>query len=497
MCGRRVEALLSQTLSQLQKQLLSGALSAVEVAQAFLGNIKRSSLNAFISVDEERALAEARACDARLRSKTAGPLEGIPLAIKDNICVKNMRMTAASRILENFVPPYEASVTKKLWAAGAYCLGKTNLDEFAMGSTNTTSYFGPCKNPWTRSSDPEIVLVPGGSSGGSAAAVAGGLAVAALGTDTAGSIRQPASFCGIVGFKPSYGLCSRWGIAPLASSLDQPGPMTQTVEDAALLLEVMAGYDPLDSTSCKRDIPRYRDVLDQSVKGLRVGIPEEYLAPTMGDAVRDLWNRGVELLTSLGADIKPVRLPHARYALQTYTIICGAEASSNLARFDGIRYGLRAKARDLHELYTKTRDQGFGMEVKRRIFVGTYALSQGLYQDYFERAQKVRRLIAQDFDQAFESVDVILTPTSPTPAFPIGEVPDDPTEVYLNDVFTVPQNMAGLPAISVPFALSEEGLPMGLQLTGRSFDEETLLKAAHAIEKEAAFPTFGWQKGGM
>ena len=483
------------TLSKLQTKLRTRALSAVEVAQEALKKIKDSTLNAFISVDEERVMRHARDCDKRLQNGTGGSLEGIPLAIKDNICVQGMRMTAASRILENFVPPYESRVTQKLWDQGAYCLGKTNLDEFAMGSTNTTSYFGPCKNPWRRRSDPNIDLVPGGSSGGSAAAVAGQLAVAALGTDTAGSIRQPASFCGIVGLKPTYGLCSRWGIAPLASSLDQPGPMTQTVEDAALLLEVMAGHDPQDSTSCKRDIPNYKAFLGQSVKGLRVGVPEEYLAPTMNQDVRALWSRGIELLRSAGAHIESIQLPHARYALQTYTIICSAEASSNLARFDGIRYGLRAKAKDLHDIYTKTRDLGFGLEVKRRIFIGTYAMSQGLYEDYFEKAQKVRRLIFDDFEKAFERIDVVLTPTSPTSAFPIGEMPSDPTVVYLNDVFTVPQNMAGLPAISVPVDLNSDGLPMGLQLTARAFDEGTLLKVADVIEKEVSFPRAGWKGG--
>ncbi|TGW14886.1 Asp-tRNA(Asn)/Glu-tRNA(Gln) amidotransferase subunit GatA [bacterium NHP-B] len=484
----------SLTLCEARDALLEGTVSATELAQDILSRIDNSHLNAFISVDPDRALSAARESDARLARKEARPLEGLPIAVKDNICVRDLPMTAASRILAPFVPPYEATVTQKLWDQGAYPLGKTNLDEFAMGSTTTTSYFGACENPWRSLSAPDVPLVPGGSSGGSAAAVAGQLALAALGTDTAGSIRQPASFCGLVGLKPTYGRCSRWGVAPLASSLDQVGPMTQTVEDAALLMAFLAGHDAQDATSCDVPVPAYRDVLGQSIRGLRLGIPEEYCAPTMDEDAQVLWEKGRAWFEEAGAEIKPIQLPHARYALQTYTIICSAEASSNLARFDGIRYGLRAEEKDLHDLYTKTRDVGFGVEVKRRILIGTYAMSQDSYEDYFQRAQKVRRLIFEDFQKAFDEVDAVLTPTTPTGAFPIGQKLDDPTTMYLNDVFTVPQNMAGLPAISVPAMLNRDGLPMSLQLTGRPFEEETLLKLAGVLEKQVAFPRFGWKE---
>lgn len=481
------------TLRQTAKNLQEGTLSATELAEHFLEKIQADVFNAFITVHPEILLEQAKEADLRIKRQENRPLEGLPIAIKDNICTKDVRMTAASRILDTFAPPYEATVTERLWNAGALLLGKTNLDEFAMGSTTATSAFGPTKNPWHSLKAPKQDLVPGGSSGGSAAAVSGELALAALGTDTGGSIRQPAAFCGITGIKPTYGRCSRFGIVPLASSLDQVGPMTHSVEDAAWLLEFMAGHDEKDATTSAQSVPKYTRAVGQSIKGLRIGIPEEYRTNDMDSALQSFWEQGAEWLKEAGAEIKKVSLPHTHCAVKTYTVICGAEASSNLARFDGVRYGLRASEKNLHDLYTKTRDAGFGTEVKRRILMGTYLTSKSSHEAYFEKAQKVRRLIYNDFVNTFHDVDVILTPTAPTGAFPLNKIPNDPTTLYLNDVFTVPINLAGLPAISVPAALNAEGLPLSLQLVGRAFDEETLFKTAAVLEKCAVFPRAGWE----
>jgi aspartyl-tRNA(Asn)/glutamyl-tRNA(Gln) amidotransferase subunit A len=428
----------------------------------------------------------AEAADARLARGEAGLLEGLPIAVKDLFCTEGVRTTAASKILANFVPPYESTVTAKLWAAGAVLLGKTNLDEFAMGSSNTTSAFGPVINPWTPPGQ-EPPLVPGGSSGGSAAAVAGCLCPAATGTDTGGSIRQPASFCGIVGIKPTYGRCSRFGIVAFASSLDQAGAFARSVADAALLLQAMAGFDPKDSTSADLPVPDWVGGLSGRVKGLRIGIPKEYRLDGMPAEIEALWARGAEWLRAAGAELVEVSLPHTRYALPTYYIVAPAEASSNLARYDGMRYGLRVPGRDLVETYKKTRGEGFGAEVRRRILIGTYVLSAGYYDAYYLKAQKVRRKIVQDFEAAFARCDALLTPTAPSAAFAIGEKSDDPVAMYLNDVFTVTVNLAGLPGISVPAGLSASGLPLGLQVIGRPWDEATILDVARALEEAAEF----------
>jgi len=416
----------------------------------------------------------------------AGLLEGLPIAIKGLFCTEGVLTTAASHILDGFQPTYESTVTTNLWKAGAVMLGKTNLDEFAMGSSNMTSYYGPVTNPWQRQGD-NRALVPGGSSGGSAAAVAARMALAATGTDTGGSIRQPAGFCGIVGLKPTYGRCSRWGIVAFASSTDQAGPMTRTVEDAALMLRAMAGHDPKDSTSVDVAVPDYAAALGQGVKGLTVGVPKEYRVDGMASEIEALWQRGIDWMKAAGATIKEVSLPHTKYALPTYYILAPAEASSNLARYDGVRFGLRVPADALTAMYEQTRAEGFGAEVKRRVLIGTYVLSAGYYDAYYNKARQVRALIARDFTQAFEQVDLLLTPTAPSAAFAAGEKMDDPVAMYLNDVFTVPVNLAGLPGISVPAGLSAEGLPLGLQVIGRAFDEATVLRAGRAIEEAAGF----------
>jgi aspartyl-tRNA(Asn)/glutamyl-tRNA(Gln) amidotransferase subunit A len=411
----------------------------------------------------------------------------LPLAIKDLFCTEGVRTTAASHMLDSFVPTYESTVTQNLWNAGAVLLGKTNLDEFAMGSSNETSYFGPAINPWRAPGSNED-LVPGGSSGGSAAAVAGRLALAATGTDTGGSIRQPAAWTGIVGLRPTYGRCSRWGIVAFASSLDQAGPMTRTVHDAAILLGAMASHDPKDSTSVDAPVPDYELGLDFGVKGLRVGIPKEYRVEGAPPEIDALWRNGAEWLKQEGAEIVEVSLPHTKYALPAYYIVAPAEASSNLARYDGMRYGYRAKgSHELIELYEKSRAEGFGREVRRRIMIGTYVLSSGYYDAYYLRAQKVRTLIQRDFQQAFERCDVLLTPVTPCPAFAVGEKMHDPVSMYLFDVFTVPVNLAGLPGISVPAGLSHGGLPLGLQIIGRAFDEPTVLRAGRSLERAAGF----------
>lgn len=464
--------------------------SPSEVVDAHLKAVIQSRpLNIFITETADHAIKQAKASDVRWQEKKAGALEGIPLAIKDLYCTKGFRTTAASHILDNFIPTYESTVTQKLFDAGSVMLGKVNLDEFAMGSSGTSSHFGPTISPWS-GKDPMNAprkLVPGGSSSGSAAAVSAGVAMAATGTDTGGSIRQPAGVTGIVGLKPTYGRCSRWGIIAFASSLDQAGPMTRTVGDAALMLKVMAGFDEKDSTSIDAPVPDYVSVLGQSIKGLRVGIPHEYRIEGINPEVDAVWQKGAAMLKDAGAEIVPVSLPHTKYSLPVYYIIAPAEASSNLARYDGVRFGLRVPGENLNAMYENTRGQGFGREVRRRILMGTYVLSAGYYDAYYLRAQKVRRCIRNDFNEAFKNCDVILAPTAPGTAFGIGEKSDDPVQMYLEDVFTVPLNLAGLPGIAVPMQLANNGLPLGLQLIGRSFDEMTMIKAASALEKAAAY----------
>jgi aspartyl-tRNA(Asn)/glutamyl-tRNA(Gln) amidotransferase subunit A len=479
------------TIAAAQKALRARSFSARELTQAHVDAVARlnPALNAFITVTEDAALAQADAADAALAAGSAGPLAGIPLAIKDLFCTQGVRTTAGSRILDNFIPPYESTVTAKLLTDGAVFLGKTNLDEFAMGSSNMTSAFGPVVNPWRRREDPGAVLVPGGSSGGSAAAVAAHMAMGATGTDTGGSIRQPAAFCGLAGIKPTYGRCSRWGVVAFASSLDHPGPFARTVEDCAILLGSMSGFDPRDSTSVERPVPNFAAACRRGVRGLRIGVPREYRADGMPPAIEALWQQGLAWLRDAGAEIVDVSLPHTKYGLATYYIVAPAEASSNLARYDGVRFGHREPGHDLTDLYERTRAAGFGEEVKRRILIGTYVLSAGYYDAYYLRAQKVRTLILRDFTEAFANVDALLTPTAPSAAFAQGEKMDDPVAMYLNDVFTVPANMAGVPAMSVPAGLDASGLPLGLQIIGRPFDEETVFAVAQVIEDAAGFQT--------
>ena len=476
------------TLADARDALHAKKISAVELTKAHIAAMEAGKvLNAFITDTPERALAMAAQSDARIAKGEQLALDGLPLAIKDLFCTKDVRSTAASHILENFVPTYESTVTRNLWDAGAVMLGKTNLDEFAMGSSNETSYFGPVLNPWRAQGSNEN-LVPGGSSGGSASAVAAHLALAATGTDTGGSIRQPAAVTGIVGIKPTYGRCSRWGIVAFASSLDQAGPMTRTIRDAAIMLGAMAGHDPKDSTSVNTPVPDYTAGLEKGVKGLRVGLPKEYRIDGAPAEIDALWQKGAAWLKEQGAEIVEVTLPHTKYALGAYYIVAPAEASSNLARYDGVRYGHRAEHfADLTELYEKSRAEGFGREVQRRIMIGTYVLSAGYYDAYYARAQKIRTLIARDFTQAFEKCDVLLTPSTPGPAFGIGAKTADPVSMYLNDVFTVTVNLAGLPGLSLPAGLSKEGLPLGLQLIGQAFDEARLLRAGYAMEQAASF----------
>jgi aspartyl-tRNA(Asn)/glutamyl-tRNA(Gln) amidotransferase subunit A len=482
-----VSELTDLTMADALAGLAKGAFSARELTEAHIRAVEAARpLNAFITETPERALEMAAASDERWRKGEAGAMEGLPIAIKDLFCTEGVLTTAGSHILDGFKPPYESTVTANLWRAGAVMLGKTNMDEFAMGSSNMTSYYGGVENPWRRKGD-NRPLVPGGSSGGSAAAVAARIALGATGTDTGGSIRQPAAFCGIVGLKPTYGRCSRWGIVAFASSLDQAGPMTRTVRDAAIMLGAMAGHDPKDSTSVNRPVPDYTAALTGDVRGLRIGIPKEYRVDGMPAEIEALWARGIDWLKAAGAETVEISLPHTKYALPTYYIIAPAEASSNLARYDGVRYGLRVPGESLDEMYEETRAAGFGAEVKRRVLIGTYVLSAGYYDAYYLKAQRIRSLILRDFTDAFERVDAILTPSTPSAAFPTGEKMDDPVAMYLNDVFTVPVNLAGLPGISVPAGLSEEGLPLGLQVIGRAFDEETVLKVGEVLETAAAF----------
>ena len=475
------------TIAGARDGLVDGSFSALELAEAHIDAMEAArGLNAFITETPEVARERARASDARrAKGGAAGPMDGIPIAVKDLFCTEGVLTTAGSHILDGFTPRYESTVTTKLNAAGAVMLGKTNLDEFAMGSANVTSYHGPVINPW-RAADGKD-RVPGGSSGGSAAAVAGQLALGAIGTDTGGSIRQPASFCGIVGLKPTYGRCSRWGIVAFASSLDQAGPLTRDVRDAAIMLGAMAGHDPMDSTSAPMEVPNFEAALSGDIRGLKVGIPKEYRLDGMPDEIEALWRQGVAWLKDAGADVVDVSLPHTKYALPTYYIVAPAEASSNLARYDGVRYGLRVDGDSLDDMYENTRGAGFGAEVQRRVLIGTYVLSAGYYDAYYLKAQKVRTLIARDFQDAFTEVDVLLTPTAPSEAFVIGEKMDDPIAMYLNDIFTGPTSLAGLPGISVPAGLGGDGLPLGLQIIGRPFDEETVLRAADALERAAAF----------
>jgi aspartyl-tRNA(Asn)/glutamyl-tRNA(Gln) amidotransferase subunit A len=481
--------LIRLNLTEVQAGLRRRQFTAVELIQAYVDSMEaQGNLNAFITETPELALAAAKESDERLQQGTERILEGIPLAIKDLFCTAGVRTTAASRILENFTPAYDSTVSKKLFEAGGIMLGKANLDEFAMGSSNLTSYFGGVKNPWKSTAFPHKNLVPGGSSGGSAAAVAGGLALGATGTDTGGSIRQPAAFCGIVGLKPTYGLCSRYGVVAFASSLDQPGPMARTVGDTAILMQVMAGHDPLDSTSAHLPVPDYLAGITGDVRGLKVGIPKEYHMEGLDPQIELLWEQGRKWLKEAGAEIMEVSLPYTRYALPTYYMLAPAEASSNLARYDGVKFGLRVEGETLDDMYERTRAEGFGSEVKRRILIGTYVLSSGYYEDHYVKAQKVRTLIARDFEKVFKSVDVLLTPTAPTQAFAIGEEPKDPISMYLNDVFTVTANLAGIPGISVPCGISAHGLPLGLQLLGPAFSEGQLLNVASVLEESASFP---------
>src|SRR5215468_808854 len=479
--------LTSLTLAEARDLLRKREFSAVELTKAHAAAVRQAgALNAFVLETPEQAHEMAARADAALAKGEGGPLGGVPLGVKDMFATKGVRTTACSHMLDTFVPTYESTVTANLWRDGAVMLGKLNNDEFAMGSSNETSFFGPTISPWRRKGA-NTPLVPGGSSGGSAAAVAAGLCLGATGTDTGGSIRQPAAFTGIVGIKPTYGRCSRWGIVAYASSLDQAGPLARTVRDCAILLTSMAGHDPKDTTSVDRPVPDYEAAIGKSIKGMRIGIPKEYRVEGMAAEIDKLWEQGGQWLKAAGAEIVAVSLPHTKYALPAYYIVAPAEASSNLARYDGVRYGLRVPGRDIADMYQNTRARGFGKEVRRRIMIGTYVLSAGYYDAYYLRAQKVRTLIKRDFDQVFAAgVDAILAPATPSAAFGVGEKGGaDPVEMYLNDVFTVPVNLAGLPGISVPGGLSAEGLPLGLQLIGRPFGEETLFSLGNVLEQAA------------
>ena len=471
------------TLVESIKHVKEKKCSATELVSSYVKRIEKSDkLNCFNTKDLENAVNKAKKIDTN--KKLDKVLVGAPIAVKDLFCTKGVKTTASSKILSNFIPTYESTVTEKLWNEDAILIGKLNSDEFAMGSSNETSNFGNVLNPYRLNNEN---LVPGGSSGGCASAVAADLTCATVGTDTGGSIRQPAAFTGIVGLKPTYGRCSRWGIVAFASSLDQAGPMTKDVRDAALMLDVISGYDDKDSTSANKPKSSFLNSLKNNVKGLKVGVPKEYRVDNMPKEVDDLWQEGIKILKDNGAIVKDISLPHTKYALPTYYIIAPAEASSNLARYDGVRYGFRAEGKDLTEMYENTRSKGFGTEVKRRIMIGTYVLSSGYYDAYYLKAQKVRNLIKMDFDNVYKDVDVILTPTTPTPAFKFGENTDDPIAMYLNDIFTVTANLAGLPAISLPIKYNKDGLPLALQLFGKSFDEQTLLNTAYSIEQQVNF----------
>src|SRR6202011_96174 len=479
--------LTSLTLAEARSGLADKSFTSLELTDAHLEAIEEArALNAFVMETPDQARAMAREADAKLVKGEGGPLGGIPLGIKDLFATKDVRTTACSKILGNFVPTYESTITSQLWRDGAVMLGKLNNDEFAMGSSNETSCFGPVISRWRREGS-NTALVPGGSSGGSASAVAAQLCMGATATDTGGSIRQPAAFTATVGIKPTYGRCSRWGIVAFASSLDQAGPIARTVRDAAILLRSMAGHDPKDTTSVNVPVPDFEAAVERGVKGMNIGIPKEYRREGMPAEIEALWAQGIEWLKAADAAITDISLPHTRYALPAYYIVAPAEASSNLARYDGVRYGLRVPGKDIVDMYERTRAAGFGKEVRRRIMIGTYVLSAGYYDAYYLRAQKVRTLIKRDFEAAFASgIDAILTPATPSAAFGLGEKGEaDPVEMYLNDIFTVPAPLAGLPAISVPAGISAEGLPLGLQVIGRAFDDETLFSVAHVIEQSA------------
>jgi aspartyl-tRNA(Asn)/glutamyl-tRNA(Gln) amidotransferase subunit A len=476
------------TLKAALDGLKAKAFTAEEITRAHIAVIEQANpkLNAYVLPTFDRALDMARASDAKLAAGSAGALEGAPLGIKDLFCTDGTRTTAGSRIIGDFVPPYESTVTANLWRDGAVMLGKLNMDEFAMGSSNETSAFGPVVNPW-KSKGSNAELTPGGSSGGSAAAVAADLCLGATASDTGGSIRQPAAFTGTVGIKPTYGRCSRWGIVAFASSLDQAGPIAKTVEDCALLLKSMSGHDPKDSTSLDVEVPDFPSFVGKPVKGMRIGVPKEYRVEGMPAEIEALWAQGIEWLKDAGCEIVDISLPHTKYALPCYYIVAPAEASSNLARYDGMRYGLREDGKSLAEVYENTRAAGFGAEVKRRVLIGTYVLSAGYYDAYYVKALKVRRRIAQDFDAVWPKVDAILTPSTPSAAFALGDQRVDPVTMYLNDVFTVTANLAGLPGISVPAGLDAQGLPLGLQLIGKALDEGTLFSLGAALERAAGF----------
>ena len=482
-----MDSYLELTATQARAALQNKEISATELTNAYLtAATATEALNNYVCMTADKALEMAAASDKRIADGTAGPLEGLPVGVKDLFCTKGVATTACSAILKGFVPEYESSVTSQLWSDGAVMLGKLNCDEFAMGSANETSVFGAAVNPWSAQGGAD--LAAGGSSGGSASAVAAGSALLATGTDTGGSIRQPAAFCGVVGMKPTYGRCSRWGIVAFASSLDQAGPFTRDVADSALMFASMAGHDAKDSTSADASLPDLQAALHASVKGMKIGIPAEYVMDSMDEAITKLWQQGQDWLVEAGAELVPISLPHTRYALPAYYIIAPAEASSNLARYDGVRYGARIEAgHSLDDMYEATRAAGFGDEVQRRIMIGTYALSAGYYDAYYLKAQQVRRLIKDDFDKAFEGVDAILTPATPTAAFPLGVKQDDPITMYLNDVFTVPANLAGVPGISVPAGFSDSGLPLGLQVLSGAFREDTLYTVAACLEKQAGF----------
>lgn len=479
--------LIELTLAEARGGLEKKEFSSVEITQAFIDRIPEiKNLNAYVLMTADGALRQAKESDSRRASGSALPMDGLPIAIKDLFCTKGVRTTACSKILSTFIPSYESTVTANLFRDGAVMLGKTNMDEFAMGSANLYSHFGPSISPWKKEG---AHMVPGGSSGGSASAVAAYAALAATGSDTGGSIRQPASFCGLTGIKPTYGRCSRYGMVAFASSLDQAGPITRTVRDSAIMLKSMCGYDPKDSTSANKSVPDFEAAIGKSVKGLRIGIPKEYKVDGMNEDVISLWERGAAWLKEAGAEIVDISLPMTKYALPVYYIMAPAEASSNLARYDGVRYGLRSDAAEsIEDFYKNSRSHNIGTEVKKRILIGTYVLSAGHYDAYYMKALKIRTLVMQGFDSAFEKVDAILTPTAPIPPFKAGEEPKDPLTMYLNDVLTVSANIAGLPAMSVPCGLDKDGLPLGLQLIGPKFEEEVLFQCGSVLELAAKFP---------
>ncbi|WP_333023132.1 Asp-tRNA(Asn)/Glu-tRNA(Gln) amidotransferase subunit GatA [Wolbachia endosymbiont of Pentidionis agamae] len=476
---------LKLTLSEMQSGLRRKEFSATELVRAHVDAVENEKLNAFITKTPEIAMQAAEAADESLSKQQDSPMSGIPIGIKDLFCTKGIRTTASSKMLENFIPTYESTVSKLLLQNGAAMLGKLNMDEFAMGSANTNSYFGPVENVWTRKSDGEKV-VPGGSSGGSAAAVAGFLCAGALGSDTGGSVRQPAAYCGVIGIKPTYGRCSRFGMIAFASSLDQAGVITRSVLDAALMLEVICGHDKKDSMSSKKEVPKFSNFITGNIKGKRIGIPKEYDMDGISEEIVSWWNKSADLMRSEGAEVVEISLPHTKYSIPVYYLICSAEASSNLARYDGVRYGLRVQADTVEEMYELTRAAGFGKEVKRRILIGAYALSSGHYNEYYEKAQCVRSLIRNDFIEAFKKIDYILVPSAPSAAFGLNEKPD-PLIMSINDVFTVPASLAGLPAISVPVALSNDGLPLAMQIIGNYYDEAGILNVASIIEQSKTY----------